>query len=63
METPDVDRAISAHTRDVWARYYVGDLIEAHIGRAGVRLAVPASNTESGRFFVKALSFFDLCYL
>jgi hypothetical protein len=63
LETPDVDRVISAHTRDVWARYYIGDLINAHIGRAGVQLAVPASNTESGRFFVRVPSLFDLCYL
>ena len=63
LETPDVDRVISAPTRDVWARHYVGDLINAHIRRAGVQLVVPTSTTESGRFFVKAASLFDLCYL
>jgi hypothetical protein len=63
LETPDIHRVISAPTRDVWARHYVGDLINAHLGRTGVQLAVPASNTESGRFFVKVPSFFDLCYL
>ena len=63
LETPHVDEMISAHERDVWARYYIGDLLNAHIRRAGVQLAVPASNKESGRFFVKAASLFDLCYL
>jgi hypothetical protein len=63
LETPHVDEVISAHERDVRARYYIGDLLNAHIRRAGVQLAVPTSNTESGRFFVKAASLFDLCYL
>jgi hypothetical protein len=63
LETPHVDNFISAHERDVWARYYIGDLLNAHIRRVGVQLAVPASNTESGRFFVKASNLFDLCYL
>lgn len=63
LETPDVDRIISADTRDVWARHYIGDLINAHVGRTGVQLAVPSSSMESGRFFVKASNLFDLCYL
>jgi hypothetical protein len=63
LDTPDVDRVISAHTRGVWARHYIGDLINAHLDRAGLQFAVPASSTESGRFLVRAPNFFELCYL
>jgi hypothetical protein len=63
LEDPQVDHFISAHERDVWARHYIGEFLNAHIRRAGVQLVVPTSNTASGRFFVKAASLFDLCYL
>ena len=50
LETRDVDRVISAHERDVWARQYIGDLLNAHIGGQGYSLQFPQATRNLGGF-------------